>query len=258
MSLKKLILHRIIPLPAIDSCSSYVFVAPHPDDAEVGAGATMAKLAEQGKRITLVIATDGRYGAESADYEREALALKRREEQEASAKLLGIQEVVFLPFEDGGLYDERELVKALVKEFTRLKPQAIFCPDPMLHTECHADHLKVGRAALSAALMSGNAPIARDIADETPANIAMIAMYYTDEPNRYFATGKKYLELQRAAMRLHSSQFTFTEDKKGTGDMISLYNKFRALRFGVKTLKGYADGFRVLAPAHTHCCAEKI
>lgn len=258
MSLKKFILHRIIPLPDIDSFDSYVFVAPHPDDAEVGAGATMAKLAEQGKRITLIIATDARYGSESADYDREALALKRREEQEASSRLLGIQETVFLPFTDGGLYDERDLVKALVKEFTRLKPQAIFCPDPLLHTECHADHLKVGRAALSAALMSGNAPIARDIAGETPATVAMIAMYYTDEPNKYFATGKKYLELQQAAMRLHSSQFVFSDDKKGSGDMIMLYNKFRSLRFGLRTLKGHADGFRVLAPAHTHCCAEKI
>ena len=91
MSLKKFILHRIIPLPDIDSFDSYVFVAPHPDDAEVGAGATMAKLAEQGKRITLIIATDGRYGSESADYDREALALKRREEQEASSRLLGLR-----------------------------------------------------------------------------------------------------------------------------------------------------------------------
>ena len=154
MSLKKFILHRIIPLPDIDSFDSYVFVAPHPDDAEVGAGATMAKLAEQSKRITLIIATDGRYGSESADYDREALALKRREEQEASSRLLGIQETVFLPFTDGGLYDERDLVKALVGEFARLKPQAIFCPDPLLHTECHADHLKVGRAALNAARLS--------------------------------------------------------------------------------------------------------
>ena len=258
MSLKKRILHLIIPLPEIDSCDNYVFVAPHPDDAEVGAGATMAKLAEKGKRITLIIATDGRYGSESAEYDRDALAAKRREEQEASARLLGIQETVFLPFADGGLYDERDLVRALVKEFARLKPQAIFCPDPLLHTECHADHLKVGRAALNAALMCANAPIASDIAGESPANVAMVAMYYTDEPNKYFATGKKYLELQQAAMRLHASQFTFTDDGKGTGDMIMLYNKFRALRFGLKTLKGYADGFRVLAPAHTHCCAEKI
>ena len=68
MSLKKRILHLIIPLPEIDSCDNYVFVAPHPDDAEVGAGATMAKLAEKGKRITLIIATDGRYGSESAEY----------------------------------------------------------------------------------------------------------------------------------------------------------------------------------------------
>ena len=83
MSIEKWLLHRIIPLPAIDSFKSYVFVAPHPDDAEVGAGATMAKLAEQGKRITLIVATDGRYGAESADYDRASLAAERRKEQEA-------------------------------------------------------------------------------------------------------------------------------------------------------------------------------
>ena len=62
MGITKLALRVAAPFPKVQSFSKYLFVGPHPDDIEIGAGATVAALAAQGKSICFLICTDGRYG----------------------------------------------------------------------------------------------------------------------------------------------------------------------------------------------------
>ena len=40
MGLTKLILHYAAPVPQLMDYDTYLFVGPHPDDIEIGAGAT--------------------------------------------------------------------------------------------------------------------------------------------------------------------------------------------------------------------------
>ena len=42
-------------------------LVPHPDDAEFSAGGLLAKLAAEGARVHIVVATDGRRGSFEAD-----------------------------------------------------------------------------------------------------------------------------------------------------------------------------------------------
>ena len=65
MSLTNLALHFAAPLPDLEGFERYLFVGPHPDDIEIGAGATVSRLASLGKKITFLICTDGRYGDEN-------------------------------------------------------------------------------------------------------------------------------------------------------------------------------------------------
>ena len=60
MSLTRLALGLAAPVPQVEAFDSYLFMGPHPDDIEVGAGATVAKLTAAGKRVTFLILTDGR------------------------------------------------------------------------------------------------------------------------------------------------------------------------------------------------------
>ena len=50
MSVLKTILKLAAPLPDITKYERYLFLGPHPDDIEIGAGATAAKLAATGNR----------------------------------------------------------------------------------------------------------------------------------------------------------------------------------------------------------------
>ena len=42
----RMILKRAVPVPSVEGFQRYLFVGPHPDDIEIGAGATAAKLAD--------------------------------------------------------------------------------------------------------------------------------------------------------------------------------------------------------------------
>ena len=112
MNLTKLILKAVVPVPQIEKFQRYLFVGPHPDDIEIGAGATAAKLAAMGKEICFLICMDGRFGDGNAPdgIRGEALVALRKEEAVRSAALLGVTVVRFLELTDGGSYQQIELL----------------------------------------------------------------------------------------------------------------------------------------------------
>ena len=107
----------VVPIPKIDAFDEYLFIGPHPDDIEVGAGATVSRLVEMGKKVTYLIATDGCYGSQTADYNKAELIKTRQEESLAAAKVIGVNDVRFLPFSDCGIYDQNEITHAIAKKY---------------------------------------------------------------------------------------------------------------------------------------------
>ena len=71
-------------------------VTPHPDDAEGGAGGTMARWAAEGRKVVLVVCTNGDKGTSDRSFTPAKLAETREKEQRAAAKVLGLSDVVFL------------------------------------------------------------------------------------------------------------------------------------------------------------------
>ena len=63
MSLTTLALRFAAPVPDPLSFERYLFIGPHPDDIEIGAGATVARLTAMGKYVQFLICTDGRFRA---------------------------------------------------------------------------------------------------------------------------------------------------------------------------------------------------
>jgi LmbE family N-acetylglucosaminyl deacetylase len=76
----------------------------HPDDEAIATGGTMARAHDEGHRVVLVVATDGAHGEDPGDLAPgETLADRRRAETEASARVLGVDRVVFLGYTDSGM-----------------------------------------------------------------------------------------------------------------------------------------------------------
>ena len=74
MSLTSFVLKLAAPIPDIESYDSFLFIGPHPDDIEIGAGATVAKLCAAGKRVGFLTCIDGRFGDCNAPVQGDELA----------------------------------------------------------------------------------------------------------------------------------------------------------------------------------------
>ena len=253
MSILKKIIMAAAPLPKIEDMESFLFIGPHPDDIEIGAGATAAKLAASGKRICFLICTDGRFGtSNSPDIAPEEMAEIRRRESIASAASLGIDDVRFLGLSDGGFYDKAELVRGIAAVVGDFRPDVIFAPDPFVSSECHKDHLNTGRAAREIAVFAPYAGIMREYGAD-PAPVKALAYYFTAKANSFVDTSG-YLNAQLDSIfKYHLSQFP---DGCADAKSISLYLKLRAYDFGLRSFHRTAEGFRVLGQTHMHCLPE--
>ena len=254
MSLIKLILKAAVPTPRIENYQRFLFVGPHPDDIEIGAGATAGKLAAMGKDVCFLICTDGRFGDGNAPagIRGDSLVALRKQEAIASAAALGVLDVRFLDLCDGGFYDRQELVQEIACVVGDFQPDMILAPDPDVTSECHVDHLNVGTAAKQVAYF---APYSRIMAryDALSAPVQALAFYMTAKPNRFVRTIGYFRLQQKAIFGCHRSQFP---ENSAEASSIGLYLKLRALEFGLRSVKGLAEGFRVLGVTHMHCLPE--
>ena len=253
MSLTARIAALAAPLPRLDGFERCLFIGPHPDDIEVGAGATVARLTALGKQVSFLICTDGRFGLANAPAGTtpEQLAGIRREESLAAARVLGVKDVRFLPFSDGGLYDEKELFAAMARAVGELQPDILFAPDPCVASECHTDHLNVGEAARRLALFAPYGEIMEAYGAKR-ADVKAVAFYMTAKPNRYLGTAG-CTALQRDALLCHKSQFPLESDAFRS---VSLYLRLRSAEFGLRSGHRSAEGFRILGVTQMHCLPE--
>ena len=271
MSLTSAVLRFAAPLPKIERCQRFLFIGPHPDDIEIGAGATAAKLASMGKKVCFLICMDGRFGDACADRlpeYRELLAKKessgpeergnalaeiRRKESLKSAEMLGVSDVRFLNLRDGGQYDQAEMLRGIAKTVSDFRPDIIFAPDPLSRSESHKDHLETGACAREIACFAPYPGIMAGYGAENPADVQAIAYYMTARPNAFVKTsGLLPLQL-RSVFDCHLSQYP--EGSQEAKD-IALYLTLRAHDFGLRSFHRTAEGFRMLTKTEMHCLPE--
>jgi len=96
-----------------------IAVGAHPDDVEIGCGATLARLAQQGHRVGIVDLTDGEPtpGCPSPEV--------RLAEARCAAETLGVQLRVTLELPNRRLFDSFEARVALAREFRRHRPRLV-------------------------------------------------------------------------------------------------------------------------------------
>ncbi len=249
MSLTSFALSLVSPPPQIEAFDRYLFIGPHPDDIEIGAGATAAKLASMGKKLCFLICTDGRFGSETIAPDE--LVEIRKAEAVKSAETLGVSDLRFAGLCDGGFYDEEELVRRIAKVIGDFKPDLVFAPDCFVASEAHTDHLNVGKAAARAAYFAPYSGVAAALGAEK-ADVKGIAYYMTAKPNRFVITSGELLKLQLSAiLDCHKSQFD-----RESGKVLALYLKLRSADFGLRRLRPHAEGFRCVSAQGMHCLPE--
>jgi len=134
-------------------------VFAHPDDETFATGATLAKYAEEGARITLYCATDGDAGRSSGIpfSSREELGRARRAELLEACARLGVHAVEHGGHADGALNaaDPDVVIGQIVAFLRRERPQVVLTFGPEGAPTGHRDHKAICRFATSAVLLAG-------------------------------------------------------------------------------------------------------
>ena len=168
-------LFLIVLILAVISCSekdktpmegsrTIMAILAHPDD-ESAVGQVLAKYADQGNTVILVIAADGRYGVEEhfGIPAGDTLVQIRQKESMCAAEILGIEPPIFLGFHDGfgllsglGEYftqtaEMKERLKLIIQE---KDPDAIITFGPDGDTG-HLDHKGIGDLTTEVILREG-------------------------------------------------------------------------------------------------------
>lgn len=218
-------------------------VTPHPDDAEIGCGGTVASWTKQGVEVVYVLATNGDKGSSDPKMTSARLARTREREQAAAAKALGVKEVVYLRHPDGELEDNREFRGELVRAIRTFKPDVVMCTDPFRRTfYLHRDHRITGQVTLDAVF-----PYARDRLHFPehlkeglePHKVGWVYMWGTEEPT-LFVDIKDTLEMKVESFLKHKSQVG--NPGRDPGQFI----RNGAQRMGERGSLEYAEGFRVI------------
>lgn len=117
----------------------------HPDDAELGAGATIAKEVSKGKKVGVVDLTRGELGTRGTAEIREQEATK-------AAKILGLSVRENMEFADGFFTNDREHQLELIKVIRKYRPEIVLCNAV---DDRHIDHAKGSKLVSDACFLSG-------------------------------------------------------------------------------------------------------
>ncbi|MGC8874329.1 MAG: PIG-L deacetylase family protein [Chloroflexia bacterium] len=186
--------------------------AAHPDDAEFFAGGTLAKMAREGARVLMVIATNGDKG--SFVHDPVTLSRLRAEEARRAAAVLGAEPPILLGHPDLEL--DRLPPGLLREQFVRLirqhRPDVVFAQDPWCPFEVHPDHRAVAWAASDAvAFASLPSFYPEQIAEGLAPHFAVEKYFFTSEPSPAdrVVDIEETLEVKIAALAEHRTQVEF-------------------------------------------------
>ncbi|AUC22745.1 bacillithiol biosynthesis deacetylase BshB1 [Polaribacter sejongensis] len=128
----------------------------HPDDVELGCGATLAKEISLGKKVGIVDLTRGELGTRgSADL--------RDIEAANSANILGVSVRENLRFSDGFFTNDKEHQLAVIKMIRKYQPEIVLCNAV---DDRHIDHPKGSNLVSDACFLSGLLKIETEVGGE--------------------------------------------------------------------------------------------
>ena len=181
----------------------------HPDDVELGCGATIAKLVSQGKKVGIIDLTRGELGT------RGSAEIRTKETNEAS-KILGITIRENMDFKDGFFRNDEEHQLKIIQVIRKYQPDFVFCNAP---DDRHIDHPKGSQLIVEASFLSGLTKIYTDDSSGNaqkqwrPKNIYHYIQWKNLDPDFIFDVSG-FHNTKMNAVKCYSSQFYDPKSKE--------------------------------------------
>jgi len=214
---------------------------PHPDDIEIGLGATVARHTAMGRSVGFCDLTAGELGSNGTPEE-------RRREAEQAARVLGAAWRENLGWPDGGIENTPSQVRSAVACIRRHQPRAVAVP---YWRDRHPDHVAASRVLTISVFRSGLRQFERGAAPWRPE---WICYYFINDsaPPSFVVDVSAYYEKKREALACFRSQFTPQDDTavatRLTVDSFRQLIESRDAQFGALAGVPFAEGVIVREP----------
>ncbi|MCG2461019.1 bacillithiol biosynthesis deacetylase BshB1 [Flavobacteriaceae bacterium F89] len=215
----------------------------HPDDAELGAGGTIAKEVARGKKVGIVDLTRGELGTRGS-------AEIRHREAMAAADILGVAIRENLGFDDGFFINDRKHQMAVIRVLRKYRPDIVLCNAV---EDRHIDHAKGAKLVSDACFLSGLARITTNLGGNgqeawRPKQVYHYIQWRNLSPD-FVLDVSGYIQKKSEAILAYSSQF-FDPNSKEPETPISSKNfldsvEYRARDMGRLVGVAHAEGFTV-------------
>ena len=218
-------------------------VYAHPDDADVACGATLARWADAGSEVHLLLLADGGKGTSDPAVEPADLAATRALEVAAAVDVLGLSSEEILGIADGEVPEQLDLIETLVQRIRNLRPSCVLGHDPTavffgsVYVN-HRDHRAAGWALLDAVSPSAAQP--HYFPDSGPPHrVNDVLLSGTLEADTYVDVSST-IDRKVDAVTAHGSQLP------GDHEWIRSSVRQRAAEVGRAAGVAFAEGFRHL------------
>lgn len=220
----------------------------HPDDAELGAGATIAAEVARGKRVGVIDLTRGELGTRGT-------AETRDRESAEAARILGLSMRDNMEFSDGFFLNDKEHQLALIRQIRKYQPEIVLCN---AIEDRHIDHSKGSKLVSDACFLSGLVKIDTQLDGEAswqepwrPKKVYHYIQWKNIEPD-FLVDVSPFIDKKMEAILAYRTQF-HDPNSKEPETPISSKNfldsvLYRARDMGRLIGVEYAEGFTVERP----------
>lgn len=219
-------------------------IGAHPDDVELGCGATLAKEIENGKKVGIIDLTRGELGTRGT-------AETRDEESKNAAEILGISLRINMDFADGFFVNDKKSQIALIKMIRKFQPDIVLCNTI---DDRHIDHGKGSKLVSDACFLSGLIKVETKNEDGQlqkqwrPKQVYHYMQWKNIEPD-FVVDISKFIDKKMEAVLAYKTQF-YDAKSNAPETPISSKNftdsiKYRARDLGRLVGVEYAEGFNV-------------
>lgn len=214
----------------------------HPDDAELGAGGTIAKYVAEGKKVGIIDLTRGELGTRGT-------SITRAEEAAEAARILGVAVRENLELRDGFFQNREQEQYVIIKAIRKYQPEIVITN---AIDDRHPDHGRASKLVNDAIFLSGLRRIETELdgvsqeAFRPRLQLQLIQDKYI-KPDILLDVSA-FWEIKEQSILAYKTQFNSSGEEDGPQTYISSPNFMESTRgrgreFGRNIQVPYAEGF---------------
>lgn len=171
-------------------------IGAHPDDVELGCGATVAKMTAMGKKVGILDLTRGELGTRGT-------AETRKSEAAESAKILGVEVRENLGYRDGFFVNDEEHQLGIIRMIRKYRPDIVLAN---ALDDRHTDHGNGAALVHKAAFLSGLRKIDTGQEAWRPKHLFHYIQWFPLKPD-FIMDVSGFLEKKKEAVFAYKTQF---------------------------------------------------